>query len=94
VVIDAIIRLVRRKTSEVDDLTTTLDTNEIVPHIADARDWLELLRVPDFDTLVMDVTENSSTYGTITPEPTLEQGHMLALRAAQTILESTYSLGA
>lgn len=86
---DRVLTLFRRKISETDLEISNLTDEELLEYIRDAAEELALRKVAGMDGLTVDPDQGSSTYG-ITPEPTTEQGHMLALKAAILLLREVY----
>lgn len=88
---DQVLSKIRRLIAEVDQTASLLTDEEILGAVADARDYLELVNVPDFDGLAVDLDVASADYG-ITPEAnlTLQLGAILAYMAAATLLEQAY----
>lgn len=86
---DRVLELFRRKISETDLELSNLTDEELLEYIRDAAEELALRKVIGMDTLVVDPDQGSATYG-ITPEPTTEQGHMLALKATSLLLREQY----
>jgi hypothetical protein len=78
-----VLALLRRIVGDVDE--TVSDDTELFTALQDAQQGLELKRMPGLNTLV--VTPAAST---ITPDPTTEQGHLLALYAAIMLLDQSY----
>lgn len=87
---DQWLRLLRRRIAEVDVSASDYDDAELLDEAYDARDYLELKNVPTFTDLAVDLVTTSPTYG-ITPDATIAQGHMMAIRAAHQILLRTYT---
>ncbi len=88
---DQVLSKIRRLIAEVDQVASLLTDEEILGAVADARDYLELVNVPEFNTLAVDTDVTSETYG-ITDEDdlTLQLGTILAYLAAATLLEQAY----
>jgi hypothetical protein len=85
----AVLSVLRRILSEVDLTISDLTDEELLAEISDARDLLELRKVSGMDGLVVGYDQSQSGYG-IVPDPTLEQGHMLALAAAIRLLNANF----
>ncbi len=84
------LQLLRRRIAEVDVAASDYDDAELLAEGSDARDYLELKNVPTFTDIAFDLVPTSSTYG-ITPDANIQQGHMLAVRAAHQILLQKYT---
>jgi len=89
---DEVIRVCRRTLEEVDTSTSDLTDEEILTAISDERDVLELMLVPDFDSLTVGYDQtDSATYGILPADSvTLELGTILAYRAAASLLRRRY----
>lgn len=79
-----VLALLRRIVGDVDE-TLYPEDETLFLALSDARDHLELLNIAGMSSLVIDTSAR-----TIIPDPTLEHGHMLALRAGTELLEQTY----
>ena len=86
---EQVLKKIRRLLEEVDSSTSLITDEEILEAVGDARDYLELAKVPDFEALAVSTDPAEANYG-ITPEPTLQLGTILALKAASALLERTY----
>lgn len=88
---DQVLTKIRRLVNEVDQSLSLLTDEEILGAVLDARDYLEAVGLEDFDTLEVgtDLTETDPAYG-ISPDPTLQQGLILATKAAASITASEY----
>jgi hypothetical protein len=85
-----VLAVCRRALNEVDVLASDLTDQELMAALADERDLLELKLVPDFKDYTIGTDDTDlATFG-IRPDPTLEVGTILALRAAATLLRQTY----
>ena len=82
----AIIGVVRRRISQTDLPTSNLTDEDIMDYLSEAVDMLTLRNIAGMDTLVVDTVGIS-----VTPEPTLEQGYMLAIFTVLRILQDEYS---
>jgi len=87
---DQVLAMARRLMAEVDIATSTVTDEEILEAVYDARDLFELQRLTDFINLVVGTDQaEPTTYG-IKPDPTLEQGVLLAHKASVDLLRTTY----
>lgn len=87
---DQVLAMARRLMAEVDLGLSTVTDREILEAVYDARDVLELQRLPGFADLAVGTDQAvSAAYG-IVPDPTLELGVILAHKAAVDILRQTY----
>lgn len=86
---DQVLSVLRRYIDEVDQAVSTLTDEELLKAISDARDKLELRKVQGVASLTVQPDVSLANYG-ITPDSSLEQGHMLALQAAINLLEAKY----
>lgn len=79
----------RRLIAEVDQAASDLTDQELLLALDDARGTLELRKISGMETLVIQPDQAQNGYGVV-PDPTLEQGEMLALQAAGDLLESEF----
>lgn len=86
---EQVLKVLRRHLNEVDPVVSELTDEELLEALSDARDILELRKVTGVDELAVGSELGDPDYG-ILPEPTIEQGHMLALQAAANLLEQKY----
>jgi hypothetical protein len=86
---EQVLAILRRIIDEVDELTSDFTNDELLAVIGDERDLLILSGLQDFSGLTVVAEEGAPGYG-ITPDPTLQQGHILALRAATEVLTQIY----
>lgn len=88
-----VLSLVRRLVDEVDQAASNLTDEELLQFVADTRDELELRLVTGFSSLVvgaeLDPPSGGNAYG-IVPDPTLEEGYLLALGTALRLLEQAF----
>lgn len=85
-----ILALLRRKISETDLETSDWTDEELLQAMGDAVEELGLRGVARFAAMTVDSDQTSGTYG-ITPEPTTEEGHILAYMTAAHMLSQDYS---
>ena len=81
-----VLQVTRRYLDQSDLLLSTYTDSELLEYI---RDGQELMSVREFPTIA-GLTVDPTTL-TITPEPSLDQGHVLALKAAVLALTDTYN---
>jgi hypothetical protein len=88
---DQVLTKARRLMNEVDQNLSLVTDEEILGAVVDARDYLEAVSVADFETLEVgtELTETDPAYG-ITPDPTLQQGMILAYMAAAALSGQEY----
>lgn len=88
-----VLNLIRRTINEVDLAASQLTDEELLQFVADTRDELELMLVTGFSNLAVgsevDPPSGAPAYG-IVPDPTLEEGYLLALGAAIKVLEQSF----
>lgn len=84
-----VLAALRGRLNEIDLYTATMDDDDLLAAIKVARDLFEVRRLSGFDALAVDLDITSVNYG-IVPAPTLEQGHLLAIKAAIDLLNQTY----
>lgn len=87
---DQVLDMARRLMAEVDLTASTVTDEEILEAVYDARDIFELQRLTDFADLVVGTDQGEPTTYGIIPDPTLEQGALLAHKAAVDLLRATY----
>jgi hypothetical protein len=88
--LDRILQVLHRRLGEVDPaLASTMEDDELVQYLLDARDILELKGIGSMDSLVLQPDLLQPSYG-FTPEPTLAQGMIMTLHAAVMALEDMY----
>lgn len=81
--------LLRRKIDETDLPTSDRTDEELLEYIKDAAEELGLRRVSGMTSFTIVSDAASAGYG-ISPNPTTEQGHMLATLAALELLRDEY----
>lgn len=85
----AYLRRVRRLLAEVDLAASDVTDPELLEATEDARRILELRKVSGMDAMVIGFVQEQPGYG-IFPDPTDEQGEMLALQTAADMLDDAY----
>jgi hypothetical protein len=84
---ERVLALLRRKLAESNLAVSPYEDYELLSHMTDAQEELGLRKsAQGVELLVIDPAD-----GSITPEPTTEQGHVLALKTASNLLHQEYS---
>lgn len=81
----AILAVVRRRLAQADLATSDFTDSELMEYVQESADILSLRPIPGMGDLVIDTVAI-----TISPEPTKEQGYMLALMTVSRVLEDEY----
>lgn len=83
-----VIRVIRRRTTEVDVATSDWTNEDIVAYMRDALIRFQIKNLKGFVDLTIDADPNSETFG-INPEATDAEGMILAYETAVDILTDT-----
>lgn len=80
-----VLETTRRWIAQTDLTTSDYTDSELLEYMRDAKELMELRKVAGMEELTI-----NPTVETITPDPTMEQGHMLALKTAYLVLDDEY----
>ncbi len=84
-----VLRMLRRLLAESDLVLSNLTDEEMLEFVLDAEEQLTLRDIPSWQTFTIGTDNAAVGYG-ISPEPTTQEGHMMALQAAIMMLDGAY----
>jgi hypothetical protein len=88
---EQVLNVVRRLMNEVDITTSDLTDEEILAQMSDERDRFEIEGLTGFEDLAIGTDQTEPTTYGIVPDAALDEGHLLALATAASILRAVYA---